>query len=231
MVTLRFLGAAETVTGSKFLLTTTAGGRLLVDCGMFQGERELRRRNWQSPAGLDQPPDAVVLSHAHLDHCGWLPRLVRQGFTGPVYCSPWTAELAPIVLRDAAHLQEEDAAFAARHGYSRHRTPLPLFDTADADQAIKLLRPVPFGHRRTHPPESTSHCTAPGTSSARRPCTRPPTAARRCSPATSGAATIRCSTRRKQHLGRTRSSSSRPTATRRTRRAAWKTSPTRSDVP
>ncbi|MEU8006070.1 MBL fold metallo-hydrolase [Catellatospora sp. NPDC049111] len=145
---LRFLGAAGTVTGSKFLVETD-GARLLVDCGLYQGERELRRRNW---ADLPVPPDsidAVVLSHAHLDHCGWLPRLVAGGFHGPVYCSPWTAKIAPIVLRDAAHLQEEDAAFAARHGYSRHRTPLPLFDTADADKAVALLRPLPFGVTRT----------------------------------------------------------------------------------
>ncbi|MEU8006041.1 MBL fold metallo-hydrolase [Catellatospora sp. NPDC049111] len=84
----------------------------------------MRRRNWAHLPSLDPPPDAVRLTHAHLDHCGWLPRLVRLGFGGPVYCSPWTAKVAAIVLRDAAHLQEEDAEFAARHGYSRHRPPL-----------------------------------------------------------------------------------------------------------
>lgn len=150
MATLRFLGAAGTVTGSKFLVTGV-GGRLLVDCGMFQGERELRRRNWAHQPALDPSPGAVVLTHAHLDHCGWLPRLVRLGFGGPVYCSPWTAKVAAIVLRDAAHLQEEDAEFAVRHGYSRHRVPLPLFDTYDAEKAIALMRPLALGQRRELP--------------------------------------------------------------------------------
>jgi metallo-beta-lactamase family protein len=143
-MSLRFLGAAGTVTGSKFLVGGP-GGHLLVDCGLYQGERELRRRNW-GPFPMPAPElDAVVLSHAHLDHCGWLPRLVRRGFGGPVYCSPWTARVAPIVLRDAAHLQEEDADRARLGGYSRHDPPLPLFDTADAEKAIALLRPLPHG--------------------------------------------------------------------------------------
>ncbi|BCB89542.1 MBL fold metallo-hydrolase RNA specificity domain-containing protein [Phytohabitans suffuscus] len=141
---LRFLGATGTVTGSKFLLTT-GQHRLLVDCGMYQGDRELRRRNWAPVPGLAPDVDAVVLTHAHLDHCGYLPRLVRHGFSGPVYCSPWTVRVAPIVLRDAAHLQEEDAVYAARRGSSRHDPPLPLFDTADAEKAIALLRPLPYG--------------------------------------------------------------------------------------
>jgi metallo-beta-lactamase family protein len=145
---LRFLGATGTVTGSRFLVTTASGGRILVDCGMYQGPRELRRRNWEP---FPVPPgtvDAVVLSHAHLDHCGWLPRLVRLGYHGPVLCSPWTARVAPIVLRDAAHLQEEDAERAAAYGSSRHRPPLPLFDTSDAEKAIALLTPVPVGRVR-----------------------------------------------------------------------------------
>jgi metallo-beta-lactamase family protein len=142
--TLSFLGAAGTVTGSRFLVASP-GGRVLVDCGLYQGDRELRRRNW-APFGVRVDDiDAVVLSHAHLDHCGWLPRLVRQGFSGPVLCSPWTARIAPIVLADAAHLQEEEAAHAARTGSSRHDPPLPLFDTADARKAVALLRPVPYG--------------------------------------------------------------------------------------
>jgi metallo-beta-lactamase family protein len=141
---LHFLGAAGTVTGSRFFAASERAG-VLIDCGMFQGHRELRRRNWAFfPVPANQI-DAVVLSHAHLDHCGWLPRLVRRGYGGPVLCSPWTAELAPIVLRDAAHLQEEDAEYAGRRGYSRHDPPLPLFDTADAEKAIALLRPVPYG--------------------------------------------------------------------------------------
>jgi metallo-beta-lactamase family protein len=141
---LRFLGATDTVSGSRFLVAG-ASGRILVDCGLYQGERELRRRNWAPFPVPVHEIDAVVLSHAHLDHCGWLPRLVRRGYSGPVLCSPWTAEVAPIVLRDAAHLQEEDAEYASRKGYSRHDHPLPLFDTADAEKAIALLQPVPYG--------------------------------------------------------------------------------------
>jgi metallo-beta-lactamase family protein len=145
---LRFLGGTGTVTGSRFLITAASGARVLVDCGMYQGQRELRRRNWAPfpvPVGTI---DAVVLSHAHLDHCGWLPRLVRTGYHGPVLCSPWTAHVAPIVLRDAAHLQEEDAERAGAHGSSRHHPPLPLFDAADAEKAIALLTPVPFDRTR-----------------------------------------------------------------------------------
>lgn len=145
---LRFLGATGTVTGSKFLVDAPSG-KVLVDCGLYQGERELRRRNWAPLAVPAFELDAVVLTHAHLDHCGLLPRLVRHGYTGPVYCSPWTAQVAPIVLRDAAYLQEEDARHAARHGYSRHDPPLPLFDTHDAERAVALLRPLPYGQLRS----------------------------------------------------------------------------------
>jgi metallo-beta-lactamase family protein len=145
VVSLQFLGATGTVTGSRFLVAS-GRARLLVDCGMFQGERSLRRRNWAPFPVPVTDLDAVVVTHSHLDHVGWLPRLVRQGFAGPVYCSPWTAQVAPIVLRDAAHLQEEDARYASGHGYSRHADPQPLFDRADADKAIGLLRPVPYHH-------------------------------------------------------------------------------------
>lgn len=138
---LTFLGAAGTVTGSKFLYEEE-GQRYLADCGLFQGEAVWRRRNWDDfpidPASLR----AVVLTHAHLDHCGYLPALVRQGFSGPVICSESTAAVAAIVLRDAAHLQEEDAVHARAGGYSRHDPPLPLFDTADAERAIALLQPA-----------------------------------------------------------------------------------------
>lgn len=141
---LRFLGATRTVTGSRFLVEA-AGRRVLVDCGMYQGERDLRRRNWAPfPVPADEI-DAVVLTHAHLDHSGWLPRLVRTGYAGPVLCSPGSARVVPIVLRDAAHLQEEDAEYAAARGYSRHDPPLPLFDSADAEKAISLLRPIRTG--------------------------------------------------------------------------------------
>ena len=140
MSTLTFLGAAGTVTGSKFLLEHDRQ-RILLDCGMFQGEARWRRRNWDpfpiDPASLD----AVVLTHAHLDHCGYLPSLVREGFHGPVICTPGTAEVAAIVLRDAAHLQVEDAQHARAGGYSRHDPPQPLFDGDDAERAIRLFRP------------------------------------------------------------------------------------------
>ncbi|MFG1912335.1 MBL fold metallo-hydrolase RNA specificity domain-containing protein [Kribbella sp. NPDC048928] len=141
MSTLTFLGAAGTVTGSKFLLEHDRQ-RILLDCGMFQGEAQWRRRNWEEfpidPATLD----AVVLTHAHLDHCGYLPSLVRQGFHGPVICTPSTADVAAIVLRDAAHLQVEDAQHARAGGYSRHDPPQPLFDSEDAELAIRLFRPT-----------------------------------------------------------------------------------------
>jgi metallo-beta-lactamase family protein len=155
--TLRFLGATRTVTGSRFLIEG-GGARLLLDCGLFQGEREVRRRNWASFPVPAWDLDAVVLSHAHLDHCGWLPRLVQHGYGGPVLCTPGTARLAPIVLRDAAHLQEEDARTAARGGYSRHDPPLPLFTIDDAEKAIALLVPIPVGvAHAVHGAEVTLH--------------------------------------------------------------------------
>lgn len=140
---LTFLGANGTVTGSKTLVETPHG-RVLVDCGLFQGPREIRSRNWD-PFPL--PPatiDAVVLTHAHLDHCGYLPALVRDGFTGPIYTTPNTAALAAIVLRDSAKLQEEDTAFAQRKGFSRHAEPHALYGLADAEQAIAQFQPVEF---------------------------------------------------------------------------------------
>ena len=146
--TLTFLGAARTVTGSKHLLR--AGGRLvLVDCGLFQGLKALRERNWEAlPIHADNI-EAVVLTHAHLDHCGYLPRLVSQGFRGRIFCTPATAELTRIVLADAAHLQEEDAERANRKGYTKHHPALPLFTTRDAERAMLLLQPV--GYERPLP--------------------------------------------------------------------------------
>jgi metallo-beta-lactamase family protein len=142
-VLLRFLGAAGTVTGSR-LVVEHRGHRILVDCGMFQGSRELRRRNW-APLPVDPASiDAVVVSHAHLDHVGWLPRLVADGFTGRVYATEYTAALAALVLRDAAHLQEEDADYAARAGFSKHAVPLPLYDTAQAEKAIDAFVPIGY---------------------------------------------------------------------------------------
>jgi metallo-beta-lactamase family protein len=143
MPSLTFLGAARTVTGSKHLLEVD-GRRILFDCGLFQGLKELRQRNW-SP--LPVPPetiDAVVLTHAHIDHSGWLPRLVSQGFKGPVYCTAGTADLCRLVLPDAAHLQEEDAKFANKRGFSKHHPALPLYTEADAAEALSRLRTSPF---------------------------------------------------------------------------------------
>ena len=138
---LTFLGGAGTVTGSKFLIDQ-AGPSVLIDCGLFQGARELRRRNWDpfpvAPAGVG----AVILTHAHLDHCGYLPALVRQGFSGPVYATGYTADLAEIVLRDSARLLAEDAEHANSHGWSKHRPALPLYGEDDVDRAMALVRAV-----------------------------------------------------------------------------------------
>jgi len=143
MPSLTFLGAARTVTGSKYLLEVD-GHRILIDCGLFQGLKELRLRNW---AALPIPPetiDAVVLTHAHIDHSGWLPRLAGQGFHGPIYCTGGTADLCKLVLPDAAHLQEEDAKFANLRGFSKHSPALPLYTEADAAKALSLFKPQPF---------------------------------------------------------------------------------------
>jgi metallo-beta-lactamase family protein len=143
MPSLTFLGAARTVTGSKHLIDVD-GQRILFDCGLFQGLKELRLRNW-SP--LPIPPetiDAVVLTHAHIDHSGWLPRLVGQGFKGPVYCTGGTRDLCGLVLPDAAHLQEEDAKFANKRGFSKHQPALPLYTEADAAEALSRLKIVDF---------------------------------------------------------------------------------------
>jgi metallo-beta-lactamase family protein len=148
MATLTFLGAARTVTGSKHLLDVD-GQRILIDCGLFQGLKDLRLRNW---GALPVPPetiDVVVLTHAHIDHCGWLPRLVAQGYNGPVYCTAGTADLCGLVLPDAAHLQEEDAKFANLRGFSKHQPALPLYTEADAAEALSRLRPSPFGKKIT----------------------------------------------------------------------------------
>jgi metallo-beta-lactamase family protein len=144
--TLTFLGATGTVTGSKFLVDTGAS-QVLVDAGMFQGLRALRRRNWEP---LPLPPseiDAVVLTHAHLDHSGYLPALVDQGFAGPVWATAATAELAELVLRDSAKLQEEDARYAADKGFSKHAQPKPLYDAEDVARVLPLFRTVAFHER------------------------------------------------------------------------------------
>lgn len=144
---LTFLGATGTVTGSKFLLDAP-GGRVLLDCGLYQGEKKLRLRNWSPLPVPADSIDAVVLSHAHIDHCGYLPALVTQGFRGPVYCSPGTASLAGIVLPDSGHLHEEEARYANERGYSKHSPALPLYTEDDARRTLGQLRPVEFGVSR-----------------------------------------------------------------------------------
>ena len=140
---LTFLGATDTVTGSRFLVDHD-GRRVLVDCGMFQGVKRLRRRNW-SPFGVEPlTVDAVLLTHAHLDHSGWLPRLVADGFDGPIWCTPLTAALLEILLRDAAHLAEEEARHRNRHGTTRHRPALPLYTTEQAELTLGRVRTHPF---------------------------------------------------------------------------------------
>ena len=142
-LSLSFLGAAGTVTGSKHLLEVD-GRRILVDCGLFQGLKQLRERNW-APLPIDAATiDAVILTHAHLDHCGYLPRLVSAGFRGRIFCTPATKDLCSLVLPDAAHIQEEDAREANRHGFTTHAPALPLYTTADAARALTQLQPVGY---------------------------------------------------------------------------------------
>ncbi|MES1147500.1 MAG: MBL fold metallo-hydrolase, partial [bacterium] len=138
-----FLGAARTVTGSRHLLELN-GKRVLVDCGLFQGSRELRDRNWQ-PFPIDPSSiDAVVLTHAHTDHIGYLPKLVKDGFQGPIYATPGTIGLCKVSLPDGGRLQEEDARFHSKHGTTSHPVPLPLYTEADAYNALKPMRPVHY---------------------------------------------------------------------------------------
>jgi metallo-beta-lactamase family protein len=140
---LTFLGAARTVTGSKYLVQH-GERRVLVDCGLFQGLKELRERNWEA---FPVPPSsihAVVLTHAHLDHVGYLPRLVAQGFKGRVFCTAGTMDLSRLVLPDSARIQEEDARQANRHGYSKHAPALPLYTEIEAQRALTKLQPMGY---------------------------------------------------------------------------------------
>ncbi|MFA5256736.1 MAG: MBL fold metallo-hydrolase [Opitutales bacterium] len=144
MTRLSFLGAAGTVTGSRHLLETR-DKRLLIDCGMFQGTKANRLKNWEQfqvdPASID----AVMLTHAHVDHIGYLPRLVKDGFRGPIHCTDATADLARILLLDTAHLQEEEAKWANKRGYTKHHPAEPLFCRQDAERVLPLLAPIPYG--------------------------------------------------------------------------------------
>ena len=149
--TLTFLGAAGTVTGSQHLLDD-GERRLLMDCGLFQGLKELRERNWAPPRVDPTTLQAVLLSHAHIDHSGYLPRLVRGGYRGPVFCTRGTAGLLRVMLPDAAHLQEEEAEFNNRHHTSKHDPALPLFTTDDADRALAQVEAVTFDETFTPAP-------------------------------------------------------------------------------
>ena len=141
--TLRFLGATGTVTGSRYLIETE-GTRILIDCGLFQGYKQLRQRNWQPFPVPPKSIDTVLLTHAHLDHSGYLPALVRDGFRGRIACIPATVDLCALLLPDSGHLQEEEARYARRKGYSRHADPQPLYTLEDAERALDQLDQVPF---------------------------------------------------------------------------------------
>lgn len=149
---LTFLGGVGTVTGSKYLIEG-GGKRLLVDCGLFQGFKQLRLRNWK-PLPVDaRTIDAVILTHAHIDHSGYLPLFVRNGFSGPVICSSGTHDLCKILLPDSGFLQEKDAEFANRHGFSKHHPARPLYTLADAEKALKIFTPAANGQDHVIAPE------------------------------------------------------------------------------
>jgi len=152
---LTFLGGVGTVTGSKYLVETDRH-RILVDCGLFQGFKQLRLRNW-APIPVDpKKVDAVVLTHAHLDHSGYLPLLARNGFRGPVICTEATRDLCAILLPDSGHLLEKDADFANRHGHSKHHPALPLYTLRDAEAVLEQFRPVAFDRTQTVTPDLTA---------------------------------------------------------------------------
>lgn len=144
MASITFHGAAGTVTGSKFLLEA-GDARVLVDCGMFQGLKELRLRNWEPTPFKVNKLDGVVLTHAHLDHVGVLPRIVKEGYHGYIYCTPATAALAELILLDSAKIQEHDARYANKKGFSKHKPALPLYETRDVERSLRLFRSKPRG--------------------------------------------------------------------------------------
>src|ERR1051325_11581493 len=143
MATLQFLGATGTVTGSKDVLEG-GGSRAIIDCGLFQGFKEIRQRKWEplpiNPASIGW----ALVTHAHIDHTGYLPRLIRAGFTGPVYATTGSADLMKLVLPDSGRLQEEDPEYANRKGFSKHRPALPLYTEQDAEFALKQVSPVNY---------------------------------------------------------------------------------------
>lgn len=141
---LKFCGAAGTVTGSRYLISRDAN-QFLVDCGLFQGLKQLRRRNWDAPPFDPRRLDLVLLTHAHIDHSGYLPLLVRRGFKGRIICTKATAELCKLLLPDSAHLQEEEARYANKRGFSRHNPALPLYTADDAENALRLLDGIDYG--------------------------------------------------------------------------------------
>lgn len=150
-ISITFLGAARTVTGSAYLVDS-GRSQVMVDFGMFQGRRDIRQRNWVDPEFPAPNVEAVVLTHTHLDHIGRVPRLVKNGFTGPIFCTPPTLELAEVLLKDAAHLQMEDAEYLNRKNRTRHTPALPLFDDQDVERALKLFVPIPMGKTHTAAP-------------------------------------------------------------------------------
>ncbi len=149
---LTFHGAARTVTGSRHLLEAE-DQRILIDCGMFQGMKKLRLLNWEDPGFDPGFLDHLVLTHAHIDHTGYTPRLMQYGFKGPIHCTPATAELLEIMLMDSAHIQEEDASWANKKGFSKHKPAEPLYTSFDALQALKLIQPTKFSKWRNLSPK------------------------------------------------------------------------------
>jgi metallo-beta-lactamase family protein len=152
MAKITFLGAAGTVTGSKYLLEVE-GKRLLVDCGLFEGPKELKQRNWDKCPVDPATIDWVLLTHAHIDHTGYLPRLVRNGYRGPIYANAATHELCGVLLPDSAHLQEEDALYATKKGYTNHKPPLPLYTVAEAQTTLTQFREIPSNDPFTISPQ------------------------------------------------------------------------------
>lgn len=140
-IKLHFFGASQTVTGSKFLLETTEQ-KILIDCGLFQGIKELRQQNWENFSFPASEIDLVLLTHGHLDHCGYLPRIVKQGFKGPIKGTAPTLAIASVILRDSAVIQEEEAEKANEEGYSKHHPALPLYTEKDAENAISLFQTI-----------------------------------------------------------------------------------------